>query len=59
MQITTDELAAMFGVSLHHIRRYLFELKSHHVLKQGKDGVIFCPVLIRRKYKPHDKTALV
>lgn len=48
MKMSTEELAEWFGVSLHMTRRYLSELKAHNVLKQGKDGTLFCPVLIRR-----------
>jgi len=48
VEFTTEELSDRYGVSLHMIRRYLFELKSHNVLRQGKDGVLYCPVLIRR-----------
>lgn len=48
IDMTTDELSEHFGVSLHMIRHYVFELKSHNVLLEGKDGVLFCPVLIRQ-----------
>lgn len=48
VELTTEELSERYGVSLHMIRRYLFELKSHNVLRQGKDGVFYCPVLIRQ-----------
>lgn len=48
IDMTTDELSLHFKVSLHMIRHYVFELKSHKVLREGKDGVLFCPVLIRQ-----------
>lgn len=51
LQMTTEELSDIFKVSLHMTRRYLFELKSHRVLREGKDGALFCPVLIRLKYR--------
>lgn len=51
LRMDTEELSAWFKVSLHMTRRYLFELKSHRVLKEGKDGELFCPVLIRRKFR--------
>lgn len=46
--MTTDELSAHFGVSLHMIRHYVFELKSHDVLMEDRDGVLYCPILIRQ-----------
>lgn len=48
IDLTTEELSEKYGVSLHMTRCYLRELKSHKVLRQGKDGVLFCPVLIRQ-----------
>lgn len=50
VRMSTEELSVHFAVSLHMTRCYLRELKSHNVLKEGKDGELFCPVLIRRKY---------
>lgn len=48
IDLTTEELSERYEVSLHMIRRYIYELKSHNVLREGKDGVLFCPVLIRQ-----------
>lgn len=47
----TIELSIHFKVSLHMIRRYIFELKSHNILKVGSDGALLCPILIRRRFK--------
>jgi hypothetical protein len=47
---SAEELSRHFKVSLHMTRRYIFELKSHKVLKQGKDGTFFCPPLIRQRF---------
>lgn len=47
----TLELALHFKVSLHMVRRYIFELKAHNVLKEGSDGSLMCPMLIRRRFK--------
>lgn len=46
--MSAEELSEFFGVSLHMTRRYVAELKAHKVLKEGKNGELFCPVLIRR-----------
>lgn len=48
VDLTTEELSVMYGVSLHMTRCYLRELKLRKVLRQGKDGTLFCPVLIRQ-----------
>lgn len=51
LRMSTEELSIHFKVSLHMTRCYLRELKSHNVLKEGKDGELFCPVLIRRMFR--------
>ena len=51
LKMSTEELSVHFEVSLHMTRCYLRELKAHHVLKEGKDGELFCPVLIRQTFR--------
>ncbi len=51
LYMDTVELSTRFGVSLHMVRRYIFELKAHRVLRVGDDGSLICPILIRRRFK--------
>jgi hypothetical protein len=51
IDMNTDQLAHHFKLSLHHIRRYLHELKREDVLREATDGMLVCPFLIRKRYK--------
>ena len=51
IDMDTDQLAKHFKLSLHHIRRYLHELKREQILREASDGMLVCPFLIRKRYK--------
>jgi hypothetical protein len=51
LDMDTDALAKHFKLSLHHIRRYLHELKREDILRQASDGLLVCPLLIRKRYR--------
>jgi hypothetical protein len=51
LEMDTEQLSKHFHLSLHHTRRYLYELKRKHILRVSHDGTLICPVLIRQHYK--------
>lgn len=47
IQMSAEDLSLHFKISYQMTRRYIFELKNHKVLKETRDGDLYCPPLIR------------
>jgi DeoR/GlpR family transcriptional regulator of sugar metabolism len=50
IELTVEELSKQFRVSEHMMRRYIFELVNHRILKRNQDGTLLCPMLVRNKF---------